>query len=552
MSLIKAKCCIGLACILIFLGGLSVESLAFWKRGPKALVIINGTKLIPEDYVRWWNEWREADTQVPDDPGDFIDWMLLFQEAERMRLFENPTYRHKVRVFLKVRSLMLLKLEEVDERITPPKPEALWELYQREYAPLIDLRVLQVASEQQTSGIKRHIEEGLPLAQAAKRAGIDNAAARIRETGPLRPHKLPSPLRETAVGLTEKVTGGPVMWQDAWYFLEIVGIKQGSQEDFQTLKEELTRKLLREEQARLTLELIKGLKKKYTVSVEEEVLEAVKPVGVIPDYEDKPVIRFGKEFVNAETVYRAVVKENRLRSGSRMGRGEDFIGTRQRVVANMIAQTVTGLEALSRHYELRAPLKYTYEFYCQRRMIKELENEVLQPKVKVSESDVRHEYENSRERYSRSDIVEVTIVKTSDEKLARVLDSRLKTGEDYFSVMRAVAPEGVAVQRIPFDHLSGKKQEAIASLSPGQASGAIKEGQDIYFMKLIRRVGREPIPLEKVADEIRTRLMQERFKAARQDLINILREKSTIKINSMVWEGLKSQLLRKDDVDQQS
>lgn len=235
-----------------------------------------------------------------------------------------------------------------------------------------------------------------------------------------------------------------------------------------------------------------------------------------------------------------------------MGRGEDFIGTRQRVVANMIAQTVTGLEALSRHYELRAPLKYTYEFYCQRRMIKELENEVLQPKVKVSESDVRHEYENSRERYSRSDIVEVTIVKTSDEKLARVLDSRLKTGEDYFSVMRAVAPEGVAVQRIPFDHLSGKKQEAIASLSPGQASGAIKEGQDIYFMKLIRRVGREPIPLEKVADEIRTRLMQERFKAARQDLINILREKSTIKINSMVWEGLKSQLLRKDDVDQQS
>lgn len=342
------------------------------------------------------------------------------------------------------------------------------------------------------------------------------------------------------------------MWQDAWYFLEIVGIKQGSQEDFQTLKEELTRKLLREEQARLTLELIKGLKKKYTVSVEEEVLEAVKPVGVIPDYEDKPVIRFGKEFVNAETVYRAVVKENRLRSGSRMGRGEDFIGTRQRVVANMIAQTVTGLEALSRHYELRAPLKYTYEFYCQRRMIKELENEVLQPKVKVSESDVRHEYENSRERYSRSDIVEVTIVKTSDEKLARVLDSRLKTGEDYFSVMRAVAPEGVAVQRIPFDHLSGKKQEAIASLSPGQASGAIKEGQDIYFMKLIRRVGREPIPLEKVADEIRTRLMQERFKAARQDLINILREKSTIKINSMVWEGLKSQLLRKDDVDQQS
>ena len=79
---------------------------------PELLVELNDTSMNKQDFLDWWEIWKEADTPLPETPDDFIDWMLLFQEAENMQFYDQSAYIRKVSVFLRSRSLMLLKQEE--------------------------------------------------------------------------------------------------------------------------------------------------------------------------------------------------------------------------------------------------------------------------------------------------------------------------------------------------------------------------------------------------------------------------------------------------------
>lgn len=108
---------------------------SFSWRNPELLVELNETTFVKQDFIDWWQIWKEEDTPFPDGPDDFIDWMLLAQEAKNMQLYDQPVYRNKVSIYLRVRSLMQLKQEEVDSRISKPTREDLWPLYQEKYLP---------------------------------------------------------------------------------------------------------------------------------------------------------------------------------------------------------------------------------------------------------------------------------------------------------------------------------------------------------------------------------------------------------------------------------
>ena len=86
---------------------------------------------------------------VHDSIDPFVDFMLLAQEADDMQLFDNPAYRKKLDVFLKVRSLMQLKAEEIDAKKVIPPREELWQAYLKEYTPILNLRMIAVQEEGQ-------------------------------------------------------------------------------------------------------------------------------------------------------------------------------------------------------------------------------------------------------------------------------------------------------------------------------------------------------------------------------------------------------------------
>ena len=96
------------------------------------------------------------------------------------------------------------------------------------------------------------------------------------------------------------------------------------------------------------------------------------------------------------------------------------------------------------------------------------------------------------------------------------------------------------------DHLPEAVRNALETLAPGQGSGAITDGDDIYFIKLVRTMRRDNVPLSEVAESIKDQLVQERFQALRENLVKELRARSEISVNQNVWLKLHDQLLEEN------
>ncbi|MDH4321178.1 MAG: hypothetical protein OEV73_06730, partial [Desulfobulbaceae bacterium] len=105
-----------------------------WFGRDKPLVAINGIEYRAEDFKNWWQNWQEKDQPLPETLDPFIEWQLMAKEAKRMELDNTPTYQRKIAVFLSVRSLMLLKYEEIDSKIVVDE-QAIRQEYESSYTP---------------------------------------------------------------------------------------------------------------------------------------------------------------------------------------------------------------------------------------------------------------------------------------------------------------------------------------------------------------------------------------------------------------------------------
>ena len=122
-----------LLCLSVLFCGVPQEASAFWFSGGEPLLKINDVAYTSSDFRVWWREWREPGSKLPKDMTPFVEWMLLVQEAREMELEDNREYRRKVDIFLKSRSLIMLKQEEVVSRLKEPEKEVLWLEYEKKY-----------------------------------------------------------------------------------------------------------------------------------------------------------------------------------------------------------------------------------------------------------------------------------------------------------------------------------------------------------------------------------------------------------------------------------
>ena len=86
--------------------------------GSKTLVTINDQEFTIEDFQHWWKYWNNnKPAALPENPESFIDFHLLAQQGFDMEYDMQPSFKHQLNVFLKVRTLMLLKSNEIDSKI---------------------------------------------------------------------------------------------------------------------------------------------------------------------------------------------------------------------------------------------------------------------------------------------------------------------------------------------------------------------------------------------------------------------------------------------------
>ncbi len=509
-----------------------------WFWDSNILVTINQQEYSNAEYVSWWQQWREPEMEVPETPDSFIDFQLKVQEAEAMELYTRPEYQRKVGVFLKVRSLMLLREEEILGKVGTPSEAELRQLYSGRYLPRFTLLAVHLDTEEQAREF--HAAVVTQSAQDVLTEMGFEPNERLARLEQAYAERLDAVVWEQIVQLEAGYWGAPFAWHDQWNLIFVEEEHAFDSKHFAHVRSALEKQWRKEKRAQLNRDLMAQLKEKYTVKIYTEHIEALSEDGVPSDLEGKTGISFDGGDIPLELLHQSALEECEKRASTR----NDFTYPQALdiVVRDMVAQTLTGFEALQRHYEQRVPFKEVYSFYTQYRLVRELEQMVLKPQeLEASAAEIEQAYVEQLQRFTTPEVLYMAQIETREVRLAQQLRQKLQQGMAFDEVVRPLAPEGVSTRWVNPQDEPEAMQVALQGLSPGQ-SGALDIGDRVYFFRLIHRAQEQIQPLEQVSAQLRTELEQQKRHAALELLHSRLREASTIEVDQRVWKKVHAEV----------
>lgn len=512
--------------------------------GPSTLVTIGGEDYTTKDFESWWENWREKDMPLPNQLTPFIDWHLLFKEAERMKLYESPSYRRKVMTFLKARTLMQLKGEEIDRKVKI-NDDDLWNQYLKTQAPQYKLNIFFFKNENTAQGfVDKFGQETVGSEEFANRHGRPDGyySQRSEWYRPLaiNPGWLPI-LHELEKGKMSK----PVPWRKDFVVLRLEDKVEGTRKDFELVKKQLQKTVWEMKENRLTIELLTKLREKYKVKVNNERVEQLDTETADEDLSDEPLISTSNGNISEKLV---VAKMRQLRHfRSRNGFKEDSsLQFKNQVVNGIIDQTLTSWEALARKYEQKPPFEAVYQFYCQHRMIKLLEEKLFAAKATVSQEEIETYYRSNIALFTQPEVVRMAIVEGSEEDL-NTLWLEVATGGEFILLAQQRTGQDIPVREIPVNHLNPKVKEVLTKLTTNEVSQVFTVDDHVSLVQLIEHKAAQVMPLAEVKETIRGTLHTAKLESLRRDYLDKLREEYEVESNETVWQDLKKEMEQLDE-----
>jgi len=506
------------------------------------LVTIDDSKFTADDYRSWWSNWQEPEMNPPETPDPFIDWELLAREAERMKLYEDAEYRRKALIFLKARTLMLLKAEEVDSKINISEEE-LWQRYNEMYAPLYQLNILFFKNREDANNLLEKTGSGTISDEQLAAMGSGEGAAKVT-TDWYRKTSINPGWYDIIINLEKGKLSDPVVYGKGVVILRLQDTKEGDKDDFEALRNAIHDKLWKEKSEILTIELLRNLREKYHVRVDEERLEKLDINAPDDSFSDLPVVTMDLGTISEKDFMAQVRRMQNFRQ--RSGFPDDgAYRYKEQVLNGIIDQTLTTREALARGYENRPPFKEVYDFYCRNRMIKALEKRLFVPQAQVTPEEVKAYYEEHLEKYSQPEIVRIFMVEDSLDVM-NALWIKVAMGGDFTTLAREQFNRNLQAQDIPVDHLEPEVYNQIRKLTKGELSPVFTVNDKAYLVQLIQRTPAQPKPLAQVGQQINDQLYTQRMDALRSEYLDRLRAGSSITVNNGVWQQLKKEMEQTD------
>jgi hypothetical protein len=529
---------VSLLAIMISVFGTTGSAPAGWFGAARPLAVIDGQEYTADDYLQWWELWRDSETQQPEGVMPFVEWHLLVREAERMELATLPEFQHKIRVFLAARTLMALKQEEIDAKVVISEQE-LKSTYERDYVPMRLVGVLEFSDIARARAFYEQFGRQ-PLTGARLQQMAEATPSPFIRQHPqwLRPHNTPAPWLPL---LTKAVAGtllSPLpLAEKTAILLHVAEVKEGDPVDFAKKRDALRNQLRKRQEEQLTDRLIRDLINKYHVRIDEGVLKAIDLADPGNNDPQKVVIDSDRSTVTVAYFLDQCRKEAEV---SRKPRGDGEAQQRlKRQFANaMIANSVVSWEASARHYEERPPLQRIYQFYRQNRLAVELERRAV-GEQQVTEAEALAYYQGHQGEFQHPELVRVVVI-NGEERAVRQVWTEAISGKDLIKAAQGhkvpVTTESSAA--VPVQHLSAQAQEAVVGLKPGELSQPYAEQGQYGVVRLEERQAGGVAPFAQVEKAVKEKVVREKRALSKQELIATLKSRSRITVNDEVWAAL--------------
>lgn len=508
----------------------------------KRLVTINGVEYTNEDFKNWWRHWNDKNTlNFPATPDDYISFQLMVQQGLEMGLDTQPNYIHKLDVFLQVRAMMALKYDEIDSKVSVSDDD-LKKYFDENYANIWFLQILAFDSEAKA---QKAYEVMLPLngqvsgqlvfadllgGEAEDKADTyDEVKVSVADFHRNKKSAWLPIVRTLAPGEVCK----PFLNEDnkKYVLLRLVEIKPADEHVFEDKRTKMTELLSKEKRNRLSYELIESLKNKYNVRIEQELLDSIKLDSEYPpEFLGRVVVSMdGFEATVKDVIYNSI-KEKKIRKDV----SDELL--KSMVVNTIISQTLINKESLSRGYEKRPPLLWTYEFYKQNRLRADVEAGLMAAVV-LSDQDIQSYYDSNIADYTVQEKFTFSIIKGAEDVLKKVWVGSLSGGD--FAELAQKYSLDVNKQSEEVNSLPPEIVNELKKLAKGGVSLPFMLDGNYAILKLIERLPGQVSSLEQVKSKVVDQLKKAKFEVSKVDYLNKLKSRSKIDINEGVWNGLE-------------
>lgn len=526
--------------VLFFSTGIGPDSARAWFWDDPVVLTIDGEQFTSNDYRQWWELWREKGMSSPTSPDDFINWQLMVKEGRQMDLQSAPGYQRKVATFIKVRSLMMFKAEEIDDKIVISEDD-IRAVYRQKYIPRLQVRIFYFPTMELAQQQEENFKDGsLTLAYLEKLPPADGGPSLIEKKILRQPQLTAQWLAALEADGGNLALRGPVTMGKGAILFEVISKDDGGADDFAKTKVGIKERLRKDQERLLTQELVAQLRKKFDLQIDEQVLAQINDTALTPEQREQPLVTSSKGIISAADFQAMLAREKKFRRAYKFK--EEELGTMKlRVLNNMIAQTLISWAATARHYEQRSPLQDIVAFYRNHRLVREVENRVLKPLSAPSDQELQEYYRVHQDQYSYPETVGVAMVEGGQD-LINMIWQEVRKGRDFFEVAKRHFPQGVIMRQQPMNHFSSEIRVVLGDLGVGEVSSPFSKGQNYALVKLVNRRQKTPIPFVQVKDEMRQQLLQERAQQARAHFLNQLKEQAQIVLDQQNWQKMVSEL----------
>lgn len=533
---------------LLFLLGFHL-SLAGWAAAAaeEVLLTIDGESFTTDDFLFWWDNTREEGMEPPETPQPFIDWTLLYREAEKMGLYDDPGVQKKVSTFHKARTLMLLKNEEVDAKISITDEE-VWRYYEENYAPVWVLRILHFADEEKAAAAVEKLRSGEITDEQLGGMPSEEGGTTSQDTVRQRPSTTHAEWLEIIRPMAAGGYAGPIPWQGGYVLLHLLERIEADEKELEIYRDDIRHRLWKQKQGELTVALLEKLKAKYEVRIDQERVARIDLNDLSGPFGDEPVVTTSIGNISEKDLAAMLRKEVQFRKGAGFAEDSGF-DLKNYVLNGIVSQTLTSHEALERRYEQKPPYDRIYEYYFRHRMIKALEAKVFKPEVQVSPEDVSAYYVQHPEEFTTPGTVTLGIIEGSEAELKALWADIVGSGEDFMTMAQVHAPPGMRpVVEMTVDELEPEIAEVVRGMSRGDVSRVIPVKDKFVLVHLLERTKPVTAPEEKAAPMIAGILRARQLETVRSKYLERLRAAFDIRVNEPAWRKLREQISGNDEI----
>jgi len=135
-------------------------------------------------------------------------------------------------------------------------------------------------------------------------------------------------------------------------------------------------------------------------------------------------------------------------------------------------------------------------------------------------------------------------LKGPEADLKKVWLDVVVNGEDFQASAEKRLGTHPVPQGYPVDHIEAPVLTTLGTLNKGEISRVFPVGESFALVKFVDFIPSSIAPLDNLKEQIRRKLLQERYEEAKEKYLKDLRKNATIIVNDKEWTKLKAELIK--------